>query len=205
MKKTIAVLFTAALGVTAAAAPASATTDKIVGNNAAAQFWFQQTTGDCEEAAFDTVYGLIKGTRMHESTVVNEAIRLGVLSPDTTLGSSWGGPDGLPKLAAHYGIKLTLGAHKLATIEADLAAGDIVVADVNSTTIWNYTNPGEYIQGQTEFGDHVVVVDSIDETAKTVTLTDSGPETGRLETVPLSVFNQSAILGGWNYGVVNHA
>lgn len=170
------------------------TTDTIVGNNAAAAYWFPQTSEDCLEAAFDTLYGLHTGARMREVTVVNEALKLGVLV-STAKGSTWAK---LPVLAHHYGMTITLGTHKIATIEADLAAGHHVIAAVNGATIWAAAGYGT-IPGTKS--DHAVVVDSINITAGTVTLTDSA--TRPLETVPLAVFDRAVATGGYSYGVTS--
>lgn len=194
------------LALAAVATPAFAGShDVVVGSNAGAKFWFAQSTGDCEEAAFDTVYGEIKGSRMKESTVIAEAIKLGVLNPNTELGSSW---SLLPKLAKHYGIKLTLGSHTTKALEADLKAGDHVIAAVNAEQIWASVPPAQFSKPppgrvwdftQIFFPDHALVVDSINETRGTVTLTDSGSMA--LETVSLSVFRSAWSTSGYQLAV----
>lgn len=206
---TAATILAIAAGITAVTAnpPAQAATttpDVVVGNTAAASYWFAQTTGDCEEGAFDAVFGAIRGARMHEATVVAEAQKLGVMSHNTADGSNWVGPDGLAKLAAHYGIRMTVGAHTITTIETDLKAGDHVIAAVSAGIIWNNIPAfvaADGFQTVDPYGDHALVLDSIDETAKTVTLTDTGWAGGRAETVPLSVFNQSMTVSGYQYAV----
>lgn len=196
------------------ATPSNAATDITVGNNAGAQYWFAQTTGDCELAAFDTIYGEIKGTRMHETTIIAEGIRLGVVVDGVpALGSNWFGPNGLAKLAAHYGIKMTLGSHKLATIEADLKAGDHIMAFINAETVWA-TMPltdlpplpvgNAYDFSTQSAADHALVVDSIDETTQTVTLTDSGnAQGGALETVSVAAFSRAVATSGYQYAVAS--
>lgn len=185
------------LGLVAAAEamPANAGThDVVVGSNSASKFWFLQTTGDCEEASFDYVYGTIKGHRMKESTIDAEAQRLGVLNANPALGSYW---LLLPKLSKHYGITMTLGVHSTATLEAYLKAGKHVIATVDVERIWNASSaflaayPPQPDSGRI---DHALVVDSIDETTTMVTLTDGSVKTGRLETVSLSTFRSA-----WNY------
>lgn len=202
---------TATIGVTWAA-PANASSDKIVGSNAASSFWFAQTTGDCVEASFDLIYGTIHGTRMHEATVIAEAQKLNVLGPNPANGSNWYGPDGIAKLGAHYGVAFTLGSHKISTIEADLAAGDHIIAQVNGETIWSaipanlFPNPGAGMAwdfSDTTTPDHALVVDSIDETAGTITLTDTGQGMGRLETVSLATFSKAMAPGGYAYAVTS--
>lgn len=204
---------TAILGVTWAS-PATAATDKVVGNDNGAKFWFAQTSGDCELAAFDTIYGDITGARMHEATVIAEGIKLGVVADGNPAdGSNWFGPNGLAKLGAHYGIKFTLGSHKLATIETDLKAGDRVMAFVNGETIWAAqpaadlpTPPaGEaWDFSDTTDADHALVVDSIDLTAQTVTLTDSGnAKGGALEVVSIATFSKSMATSGYQYAVTS--
>lgn len=195
----------------AAVTPGGVKQDTVVGNDTTAKYWFAQTSGDCEEAAFDAVYGDIKGSRMHEATVEVEAEKLGVLAIPSSDGSNWYGPDGLAKLGAHYGIKFTLGSHTLKTIEADLKAGDHVIADVNAETIWASLpltafpplQPGyTWDFSQTTVADHALVVDSIDVTAGTVTLTDSGnAKGGAVETVRLSVFAKAMATSGQAYAV----
>lgn len=184
--------------------------DKIVGSNAGSKFWFFQTSGDCEEAAFDTVYGEINGSRLHEASVEVAAEKIGVLAIPSSGGSNWYGPNGLAKLGAHYGITMTLAPHKLSTIEADLAAGAHVIALVNAETIWAavpanlFSTPPAGMQwdfSNNTQPDHALVVDSIDETQHTVTLTDSGQTQGALETVPLATFDKAVAASGYEYAI----
>lgn len=203
----------------AAVTPGGVKQDTVVGNDTTAKYWFAQTSGDCEEAAFDAVYGDINGSRMHEATVEVEAEKLGVLSIPSADGSNWYGPDGLAKLGAHYGIKFTLGSHTLKTIEADLKAGDHVMAFVNAETIWATQNltaifgappagdawePINAADGyDMSTGDHALVVDSIDLTTNKVTLTDTGSPAGAREVVSLSTFAKAVAGSGQAYAVTS--
>lgn len=212
MFRTIAVGAIVTATLTVATPVNAATADVIVGNNTGGKYWFTQTSGDCEEAAFDTIYGDVHGYRLHEASVEVAAEKLGVLAIPSANGSNWFGPDGIARLGAHYGIKLTVGAHKIATIEKDLKSGDLVIAQVNAETIWAAIPPADFATPpageawdftDTTAPDHAVVVDSIDETARTVTLTDSGQAKGALETVPITAFNQSMSTSGYQYAVTS--
>lgn len=195
----------------AVVAPASAATDKVDGNTKAAAYVFTQTTGDCEEGSVDLVYGVINGTRMHEATVIKEAQKLGVLGTDTAAGSNWGGSDGVVKLLAHYGIKATVGSHTIQTIEADLAKGDQVIANVNAETLWA-TIPVNTLFGTPPAGeawvpetpgsvaDHALVLDSVDVTKSTATVSDTGA--GLTYTVPLATFRTAVATSGYSYAVI---
>lgn len=178
--------------------------DHIVGSNVASTYWYNQTTSDCMEAAFNSgIYAPIRGSRMREATVIAEAQKLHVMGANPAGGSSW---SGLPKLAAHYGIKITLGTHTIETIEADLAAGDHVIAFVDAETIWNNSLDFRAVyppQANSNLADHAVVVDSINVTRGTVTLTDSGPSTGATETVDLAAFGRAVATSGYNYAVAS--
>lgn len=203
MKTQLLAALTLTIGITwAAPANAAATPDKIVGDNSAAAYWFPQSGFDCEEAAFDVIYGDIKGSRMHETTVDNEAIKLGVYDPK--LGSMWWG--GIDKLSAHYGIKMTTGNHKIATVETALAAGKHVMAFVDSAWIWN-SQPSflaKYLPEEYDGApDHILVVDSINLTKHTVTLTDTGPSSGALETVSIDDFSAAVATSNYSYAITD--
>lgn len=171
--------------------------DKIVGNNTAAASWYHQTTDDCVEASVNYIYGAEHhGNRMREATIDTEAVKLGVLNADTTKGSNW---YALPILAAHYGMAFEQGPHTVATLEKYLAAGDHVIAVVNGELIWHTVNPTYAVT--TLDADHALVVDSIDITRATITLTDGGIPEGRAETIPLAVFRAAWSFGGYNLAV----
>lgn len=186
--------------VASIASPASAATDKIVGSMAADKFTFTQTTGDCEEAAVDAVYGVIKGSRMHEATIIAEAQKLGVLSANPADGSNWYGPSGVVKLLAHYGIASSIGSHTIQTVESDLAKGDLIIANVNAETLWNSAFPNQYVIDNLTVADHALVLDQIDVTKSTATVTDSA--VGTSYTVPLAVFRAAVATSGFEYAVV---
>lgn len=210
MFRTIAAGAIAVATLTVATPVNAATVDVIVGSNGGAKYWFTQTSGDCEEAAFDTIYGDVHGYRLHEASVEVAAEKLGVLAVPSSAGSNWFGPDGLVKLAAHYGIKMTVGAHTTQTLEKYLAAGDHVMAMVNGETIWanDPTFPPPPAGSAWDFTDrgdpdHAVVVDSIDETTGKVTITDSANPKQSIETVSLTAFRAAWAVSGYQLGVVN--
>lgn len=208
MKKIVSALAITA-GFMSIAAPAGAVTkDKIVGSvNAAAAINYRQNGGTCEEGAVNIVYGLDKGSRMHEATIVKEATKLGVYDGS---GSNWYGSNGIVELMSHYGIKSTIGSHTIQTIEADLKAGDHVIALVNEATILNSAFPGQWADADDPSGesfqsydfveaDHALVLDQVDITTSVATVSDTG--TGMTYTVPLAVFRAAVATGGYQYDI----
>lgn len=189
----------AALAFGAVASPAYAATVTVDGTMTAARFTFVQTTGDCEEAAVDAVFGAVTGARMREATIIKEAQKLGVLSANPADGSNWFGPSGIVKLMAHYGIASTIGSHTIQTIEADLKAGRHVIANVNAETLWNSAFPGQYVVDDRATPDHAVVLDEVDVTRGTATVTDSA--VGLSYVVPLGVFRAAVATSGFEYDV----
>lgn len=199
-----------------ASSPAQAAVkpDVIVGSSSvAASMTFAQTSGDCEEGAADIIYGELNGSRLHEANIEVAAEKLGVLAVPSSLGSNWAGPDGIVKLFAHYGIKSKVGSHTIQTVEADLKAGDKIVAFVNADTIWS-TLPVNTVFGTPPAGqawvpitpdvnpvaDHALVLDSINETKSTATLSDTG--IGKTYTVSLATFRAAEAYSGYSYTVV---
>lgn len=176
----------------------------------AAAMTFRQTTGDCEEAAVDIVYGVATGARLREATIIKEAQKLGVLGANTALGSHWYGPNGIVKLLAHYNLTSSIGSHTLSTIQTDLAAGDQVIAFVNAETLWD-TLPLNTVYGPPPTGrtwqdgitpgtvaDHALVLDAL--TPTTATVSDSG--LGLTYTVPLAAFRAAVATSGYSYTVI---
>lgn len=177
----------------------------------AVRFLVQQRDGDCEEMAADMVIGAIKGHRLKETTIDMYARNAGILLRDGThygFGSNWFGPNGITKLMAHYGIRSTTAARSIKTIEADLAAGDRVIAFVNADTLWNAS-----AVVQTRYGhqggpadllaaDHAVVLDQINTTASVATVSDSGA--GLTYTVPLKAWRAAVATSGNQYNI-SHA
>lgn len=197
--------------IQAESASAATTPDVIVGESVkAAAMTFTQSSGDCEEGAVDVIYGVLKGSRMHEATIVKTAQKLGVLDVDPSLGSNWFAPDGIDALFAHYGIVSKVGSHTIQTIEADLKAGDKIAAFVSAETLWNADL--DFIFGAPPAGDdwapystaegadHALVLDSIDITKSTATVSDTG--VGKTYTVPLSVFRAAVATSNYSYAVV---
>lgn len=192
----VAAMVVLALGVGwATAEQAGAASDKIVGNADGAAFVYTQSGGYCEEGAANIVYGELRGSRMHEATIVAEATKLGVYIPAAG-GSDW---YGLPKLLSHYGIKSTEGTHTLKTVEADLAAGDRVIAAVNGETLWAAAG---YSFLNTDFTspDHAVVLDEVDETTGRVLVSDTGA--GASYVVTTAAWNKAVALGGYSYDII---
>jgi hypothetical protein len=195
MRKLLAglVLAGAVTATVAVALPAHA--DTIDGNGAASAYWYPQPGNDCEEASANIVYGLMTGARMRAATIDAEAVRLGIYYPAT--GSAWWL---LPELLAHYHIASTQGSHSVATLEADLAAGDHVIAQVNAETIW-HAEGLTFTNAQTG-PDHALVVDAVDVSQGTVWLTDTGRQGGALDAVPMSVFRQAWSTSNYSITVV---
>lgn len=181
--------------------PASASTAPVVdGSLRASTYSWMQHGLDCQVMALNNVVFQITGARMSETRVVAYAESSGMYNPAT--GSQ---PYLATSFLAHYGVASSMGSHTISTIEADLRAGSAVMAFVDAEKLWNTlsaaTTAGYTWGADTNSPDHALVVDEIDETNRTVTLTDSGTAHGAAEVVPLSVFQASVATSGWEYVV----
>lgn len=161
--------------------------------------WHQQHYGDCAELASEVVIHEETGVELSAARIDAYAQKSGAM-PD----GLWGGTyiTSIPALLGHYGVKATLGSHSISTVETDLQAGDRVIAYVDAGMIWNSELPvlaryGYGAQGDDGTADHVLVVDAINITNSTVTLTDSGGPWGASEVVSLSVFKAAWATGGY--------
>lgn len=162
----------------------------IFGTTATSAYWVHQTTGDCLPMAAADVVGDKTGTRLTEAQAVAAATVDGMYSP-----GKGGNLAVVPAFLRGYGVTATSAAPlSFVGLEQSLAAGDSVIAAVNGGQLWASSGAGTDSDGL-NIADHAVVVDQINATAGTVTLTDSAYAGGALETVPLSVFVSS-----WNTG-----
>ena len=178
---------------TATPAPPPTPIQIIDGNLAPALYWYQQAGNSCEPSALNFIIGAVKGARLKASTINAEAAK----TTDFTVGGGMSWQKGV-NILAHYGIKSTIGTHSLAYLEEALRTGHRVAALVDANKIW--APLGWVATTDGSIGWHTVVVDEINVTGGTVTLTDSGPTIGQVETIPLADF-----LAGWapgNYQII---
>lgn len=173
------------------AAGTAANADVIVGNTHAAKYWFPQSAQDCAEGSAAVIIGVLTSHEPTEAAITAYAQSQGWYTPTGGTNAAdipnlywWGGT-----------VPSTAQATTLAGLEYALGHGSMVVALVNGETIWADLGFTTEVPGPT--ADHALVVDEINETKGTVTLTDTGnTKSGRLETVPLSVFGTAWATSG---------
>lgn len=176
----------------------AATTATVYGNPAAGiADWHLQHYGDCGEMAAEVVIHEETGVTLSETRIDAYALKSGAM-PNGLSGGTY--ITSIPSILGHYGVKSTEAPHSLTTIEADLKAGNRVIAYVDAGMIWNADLPALAAYGYPAQPDngtptHLLVLDSINTTAGTATLTDSGGPWGADEVVPLSVFKASWATG----------
>lgn len=190
-------------------AHAAAPTDRIVGDVVSASYVWKQHDGDCEEGAAAAIIAAFTGHAVDEGQIEAKAVMAGILPPSRQ-GSNWGRA---PELFTTVGLHAAIQSLTLAQAELALSSGARLEAAVNAETLWaaavtagqfppapaGYTWPAFHPGSD---ADHAVVLDQIDVTAQTATVSDSA--TGTTYTIPLTAWSTAVATSAGSYTVVTH-
>jgi hypothetical protein len=158
-------------------------------------YWEAQTAPDCVEQTSRILIGELTGAAPDIAHMDAYAQDIGAYNPTVgTTNLNW------PQFLRHYGLTSTYQARSITTITSDLAKGDAVAVVVDGPRIWERF--GYNLPADTGVADHALVVDSI--AGGSVTLTDTGTPTGRVEIVPLGVFKSAWATSGYATVVATH-
>jgi hypothetical protein len=162
--------------------PVSAPISAAHGSN---PYWEKQTAPDCVEQSVRVALDQVKHKAVVSETRIDAyAQRIGIYDPSSgTTDDRW------TRLISHYG-----GRYKgprstsRASLVAELAAGDSVIAIVNAQMLWFGAplNPAN----------HAVVVEAV--AGNTVTLSDGGVPWGNGEIVSWARFSRAWATSGWS-------
>jgi hypothetical protein len=118
-----------------------------------------------------------------ESAFVQRAVDLGYLTYDQAGGTGWSGitMDQTASLLESFGVQSTVEHGSVESLDGMLDRGYNAIVSIDSSAIWYGTPTGH--------ADHAVVVSSIENGM--VYLEDPGTPDGRLEPVPVEVFEKA--------------
>lgn len=174
---------------------------RIYGNLNNAQYWATQSAENCVLMATASVIGQLKGVKVSEQQIVNEATSTqSVVDPSRKMYLGLNTDDRVAIGDAEELLRLngidattkddyrkTQGLIALRNLEHDLKVGKAVMVGVKANAIWDYVHADPPPGAVAEAADHEISVIAINATTGTVYINDSGMDKGGVA-VPLKVF-----------------
>jgi hypothetical protein len=149
-----------------------------------AQYWIQQSeNGFCAPSSVAMIVAEYTDQPMDQTVFEQRAVDLGYLTYDEAGGTGWSGMtvEQPADLLESFGVPATVQTGTVDGLDELLDQGYNAIVAIDSSEIWTGDGTGA--------ADHAVVVSSIEDGM--VYLEDPGTPDGRLEPVPVDVFEQA--------------